>query len=202
GWTDWAAGYNGGLRYHAAGTGANTASWQMTGLQAGYYTVQATWTAAPNHASNAPYAIYDGTTLLKTALVDQRPAPSGVVVGGVAFQILANVRITSGTLRVVLSDAGDGFVVADAVRAVQIPTPTVDFNWSGGGITGPTAVSSANTFTVNRTYTVSGTAAAADFAITYYASTDTVLGNADDILLGSETISAAADKTAGSHSGI
>src|SRR5262249_39652911 len=44
GWQDWGAGYGGGLRYHAAGTGANTANWQVGGLAAGYYEIQATWT--------------------------------------------------------------------------------------------------------------------------------------------------------------
>jgi hypothetical protein len=120
GWTDWAAGYNGGLRFHAAGSGANTASWQMSGLPPGTYTVQATWNGSSNHPSNAPYSIYDGNTLLTTVLVDQRPNPSGVLIGGVTFQTLGTVQISSGTLRVVLSDNCDGYVVADAVRIVPV----------------------------------------------------------------------------------
>jgi hypothetical protein len=124
GWTDWAAGYNGGLRFHAPGGGADTASWQASGLPAGYYTVQATWNASSNHASNASYAIYDGSTLLGVVVVDQRPAPSGgVTLGGVVFQTLATVRITTGPLRVVLSDNTDGYVVADAVYIVPAAPP-------------------------------------------------------------------------------
>src|SRR5262249_9479288 len=126
GWTDWAAGYNGGLRFHAPGGGVDTASWQVSGLAAGYYTVQATWNASSNHASNAPYATYDGATLLRTVTVDQRPAPSGTAAGGVVFQDLATVQVTTGTLRVVLSDNVDGYVVADAVRLVPIPTVVVN----------------------------------------------------------------------------
>src|SRR5262249_44421043 len=117
-WVDYAAGYNGGLRYHAPGGGADTAGWMATGLPSGSYTVQATWNGSSNHASNAPYSIYDGNTLLQTVLVDQRPGPSGTTVGGSAFQNLATVQITSGTLRVVVSDNVDGYVVADAVRLV------------------------------------------------------------------------------------
>ena len=109
-------GYNGSLRYHAAGSGADTATWQATGLPAGYDTVQATWNASSNHASNAPYSIYDGSTLLKTVLVNQQPAPSGdTTLGCVVFQNLATVHMTSGTLSVVLSDNANGYVVADAV---------------------------------------------------------------------------------------
>jgi subtilisin family serine protease/uncharacterized protein YigE (DUF2233 family) len=201
GWLDWAAGYGGGLRYHAAGSGANTASWQTSGLAAGYYQVQATWTADGNHATNAPFSIYDGATLLQTVPVNQAPAPSGTSVGGVTFQTITTVQVTSGTLRVVLSDAGNGYVVADAVRIVPLPPPTVDLNWSGGGITGPASTDFQSTFTVSRTYTVAGDVPSANFNIAYYASTDATFGNSDDVLIGTETISAAADKTIGNHSG-
>jgi hypothetical protein len=200
-WTDYAAGYNGGLRFHAPGGGADTATWQATGLPAGYYTVQVTWNASSNHASNAPYAIYDGNTLLRTVIVNQQSAPSGTTLGGVVFQNLVSVHITSGTLRVVLSDNVDAYVVADAVNVVPIPAPAVDLNWSGGGITGPTTASAQSSFTINRTYKVSGAAAGGSFVIAYYASTDAVFGNADDVLLGTETISAPADLAVGSHSG-
>jgi hypothetical protein len=200
GWTDWGAGYNGSLRFHAPGGGADTASWQATGLPAGYYTIQATWNASSNHASNAPYAIYDGNTLVRTVTVDQRPAPSGATtLGGVVFQDLASVQITTGTIRIVLSDNVDGYVVADAVRIVPIPTPVVDLNWSGGGISGPATASSQTPFTIGRSYTITGGPAPSSFVIAYYASTDTTFANA--VLLGTETISAAADETVGTHSG-
>ena len=66
GWQNWSAGYGGTLRYHAAGTGGNTAVWQASGLASGFYRVQATWTADGNHASNAPYTLFDGTTTTTT----------------------------------------------------------------------------------------------------------------------------------------
>ena len=143
-WLNWASGYGGTLRYHAAGSGTNTAVWQATGLTPGYYQVQATWNSDNNHANNAPFSIYDGSTLLQTVLVNQRPAPSGTIVSGKAFQKLITVQVTSGSLTVVLSDAGNGYVVADAVRlepsvsssefgmpAAGSPTP------SGAAITPP-----------------------------------------------------------------
>src|SRR5262249_54836179 len=148
GWLDWGAGYGGSLRYHAAGTGANTATWQATGLGSGYYQVQATWNADGNHATNVPFSLYDGATLLQTVSVNQAPAPSGPSIGGVAFQTIATVQVTSGTLNVTLSDGGNGYVVADAVRIVPLPPPTVDLNWSGGGITGPTMTDFQSKFTV------------------------------------------------------
>src|SRR5262249_685282 len=144
---------------------------------------------------------YDGTTLLQTVLVDQSVAPSGTVVGGAAFQNLATVRITGSSLKVVLSDNANKDVVADAVRLVPIPPPVIDLNWSGGGISGPAATDTQSPFTVSRTYNITGAAASANFNISYYSSTDAIFGNADDVLLKTESITAAADKTVGTHSG-
>src|SRR5262249_48400457 len=147
------------------------------------------------------YRIYDGNTLVKSVVIDQRNSPSGVAVGGGVFQCLAMVPITSGTLRVTLDDNVNGQVVADAVRVVSVAAPTSDLNWSGGGITAPATAASQTSFSIPRTYTISGSAASADFTIAYYASADAVLGNSDDILIGSETITAAADKAVGTHAG-
>jgi subtilisin family serine protease len=201
GWLNWGLGYGGSLHYHAAGSGANTATWQATGLSPGLYQIQATWNGDGNHASNAPFSIYDGTTLRQTVLVNQTVTPSGPSFGGVNFQNLATVTINSGTAQITLSDAGNGYVVADAVRLVPLPPPAIDLNWTGGGITGPTTTDFLSKFTINRTYNISTSAATSDFTIGYYASPDATFGNSDDILIGTETISAAADKTVGSHSG-
>ena len=69
--------------------------------------------------------------------------------------------------------------------------PVVDLNWSSGGISGPATANSQSTFTVSRTYTIAGAATGGSFTIAYYASTDTTFGDANDIILGTETISAA-----------
>src|SRR5262249_7601072 len=194
GWQGWSAGYGGTLRYHAAGTGANTASWQIS-LPSGYYKVQATWNGDLTHADNAPYSIYDGTTFLQTVAVNQRSDPVGDLVGNIKFQTLATVQVTSGTLRVVLSDNANGYIVADAVRFVPIPPPPIDLTWSSGAISAPASGDVQTAFTLSRTYTIAGAAAASDFAIAYYRSSDATFGNADDVLLGSETLTSAADKT-------
>src|SRR5207253_8456987 len=94
-WLTWSAGYGGNLRYHAAGSGANTAVWQ-TSVTPGYYRVQATWTGDANHADNAPFSIYDGATLLQTVTVNQRPYPPGDVASGITFHNLTTLPISSG----------------------------------------------------------------------------------------------------------
>jgi subtilisin family serine protease len=201
GWAGWTGGYGGSYRYSAAGTGSNTATWQQAGLAAGNYQVQATWRAEPNRATNAPYRIYDGTTLLATARINQQLAPSGTTINGFVFQSLGTFAVTSGTLRVVLGNDANNYVIADAVRLVPLPPATMDLNWSGGGITGPATTATQTPFTISRTYTISGGPAASNFAIAYYASSDATFGNADDVLLGTETVSASADKAVGTHSG-
>src|SRR5262249_27275099 len=151
--------------------------------------------------SNAPYRIYDGTTLLQTIRINQKNAPVGTTVNGFVFQTLVLTNITSGAVTISLGNDANGFVIADAVRVVPLPPPVIDLNWSGGGITGPVTANTLSTFTINRTYAISGAPATTAFTISYYASTDATVGNADDVLLGSETITAAADMAVGSHAG-
>jgi hypothetical protein len=101
-----------------SGTGSSTANatWSTTGLAPGAYNVQVTWNAFSNRADNAPYSIYDGNTLLATVPVNQQANPSGgVTQGGVTYQSLGSFQVNSGTLRVVLGNNADGFVVADSV---------------------------------------------------------------------------------------
>lgn len=198
-WFGWINGHAGDHRFNAAGTGANKASWEFTGLVDGYYEIQVTWLAETNRATDAPYRIYNGTTLLDTIRVNQQLLPTGTDVNGSSFQTLTTVHV-SGTLRIELANDANNYVIADAVRLVTVPTPTIDLNWTGGGISAPASAAIGSPFTLDRTYTVSGGAANGDFTIAYYASRDAVFGNADDVLLGTEVIGAA-DRTEGTHTG-
>jgi IPT/TIG domain len=110
--------YGTNFRYSGPGTGASTAAWQVTGLAAGSYDVQLTWAAYTNRATNAPYQIYDGNTLLQTVAINQQLKPVGASVSGVVFQSLGTFTIASGSLRVVLSNNANGYVIADAMRTV------------------------------------------------------------------------------------
>src|SRR5207237_3767731 len=199
---------SGGTERYAAssGSGQNTATWRAGGLGSGLYQVQASWHPYGNQASNAPYAIYDGSTLLQTVLVNQTQMASGPSFGGVPFQALATVNLTSGTVKVVLSNTANGtYIVADAVRIMPVPLSSTDLNWSapGDGITGPTTVSAQTPFTISRTYSISGAAAPAKFTISYYASTSASLSQnlSQATLLGTETLSATTDLALGNHSG-
>lgn len=63
--------YNNNIKYHALGTGSNTATFTPVLTQSGNYNVYAWWTEYSNRASDAPYTInYSGGSDIVT--VDQR----------------------------------------------------------------------------------------------------------------------------------
>ena len=128
--------YLGGSRRHAAGTGENKASWNFPDLPACWYEVYLTWTAQGDQATDASYVVYDGDTVVDTIEVNQQTAPQGEMAEGWVWQLVGSYRITTGQMRVVLSDDADGYVVADAVRIVDPLTLYWDANGSSAGVGG------------------------------------------------------------------
>jgi ABC-type polysaccharide/polyol phosphate transport system ATPase subunit len=112
--------YAGSLLFTHWCSGTTTATWHVSGLPPGVYEVQVTWMPHPNRSSAAPYFIYDAETLLGSARVDQKKIPQGARCDGFPFQSLGQVSTQSGVLKVVLTDAPDGYVIADAVRFVGL----------------------------------------------------------------------------------
>jgi len=113
----------GSFRRHSADEGnpsPDAATWTLTGLTTGWYDVRLTWIDAPEHATDASYSIYDGTTLVGAYSLNQQLAPSGDVFDGRPWESLAAVFIQSGTVRVQLTAESNGLVAAAAVRLVPI----------------------------------------------------------------------------------
>jgi uncharacterized repeat protein (TIGR03803 family) len=155
--------YSGNERYVAPGTGSNTATWQVPGLASGAYNVEVNWTAFAGRATNATYQIYDGATLLATTSIDQtQVASGGVTLNGIPFQSLGRFPITSGTVRVVLSDNANGYVIADAVYVQVATLPTVvdngqyGYSETGGGWNG---FNDPNAYNGNERYAAPGVGA-------------------------------------------
>ncbi len=105
------------------GTGTLVATWAFGSLTPGTYQVSATWYAFSNRASNAPYAVYDGATLLATVPCNQQLPPSDFTEGGVGWKVLGTFAITGNTLTVTLTNAANQYVVADAIRIVSTAPP-------------------------------------------------------------------------------
>jgi hypothetical protein len=113
-------------RYYAKGNGSAKASWSFSGLPAGAYQVQTTWVPLSSNASNAPYKIFTGTTLLNTVSVNQQKAPATSTYNNmtIPWQTLGTFTISGNTLKVELNNNARGNVVGDMVRLIPV-TPTV-----------------------------------------------------------------------------
>jgi subtilisin family serine protease len=204
GWFSGALGgaYRSDYRYHAAGSGTNKASWTGNALPTGAYKVYATWLPHANRASNAPYTVFDGAVSEGTRLLNQRNAPNDLFDDGVWWELVGEYTITNGSLRVDLSDGANGYVIADGMRIeISGPPPThPDLAWTS--ISAPGTVTRGAPFNVNRTYVVRDLNVGPDFVIAYYLSTNSTFGDADDTVLGSESITTTGGKAVGSHSGL
>ena len=117
------AGYGGSLGFARAGNGEKLASCTLSSLAEGDYQVSATWVAHANRASNAPYRLeVDGQTMLTGTLNQQLAADDEVVDGG-NWETLGTVTVPAGgRLLAELSNAANGFVIADALRIVRLGT--------------------------------------------------------------------------------
>jgi hypothetical protein len=127
GWTTQTGrGVSGDIDQSAKGTGANYSNWSFTSLPSGTYQVYASWTGGATNATNAPFTLYNGSTPVTTVRMNQRFASTGLTADGASWKLLGTVTVTGGRLNVRLSNAADGFVLADAVRIVQTKTQAAD----------------------------------------------------------------------------
>ena len=94
--------------------------WTFENLVAGQYRVYMNWTGNSLNANNAPVTIVAGTQNLGTSYVNQRVASSGYTADGTNWFLARTVTITGSTLRAVLSNNANGYVVADAVRIERV----------------------------------------------------------------------------------
>ncbi len=131
-WGSWnQAGYLGDYQFGAPHIGSS-ATWSFD-VAPGIYKIAATWRAGSNHASNAPFTILDGNTLIGSPTVDQTSVPNDFTDGQTSWETLGILPVSGTTLTVRLTgDAADNYVIADAIRIERIPdTQTLDDGDSG-----------------------------------------------------------------------
>jgi len=122
-------GYN--YQYHAAGTGANKATWTLVVHNPGYYAVLASWYPSALNASNAKYTInYAGGSAIVE--VDQRQSD--------LINPLGYYYFDTGIYTVELSDNANARVVADvvALSAVSNPVKILQAEFNANVISGTT----------------------------------------------------------------
>ncbi len=137
----WAAPVDGATSV-TAGDGSEVATWTFTGLTAGLYQVSATWLANATNATDTPFSIFDGGTLLATIDINQESAPADfstndagdiLPVGDpgvtLTWETLGLFNVTGTTLTVELSDdsADVGqLLIAAGIHLAEVPTIVID----------------------------------------------------------------------------
>lgn len=169
--TGWSAGGNPGAyqndyRVHTAGTGANKATWSFPNVTPGkQYQVYVTWLSNANRASNAPFTVKSNGSTLLNVQVNQKNAPADELFNSALWKGLG-VIVASGTVEVELTDNADGYVIADAVRLVEIEPLVVDngsvgfakggaWTLAAGGFDGDINTAAAGTGASTATYVFS-----------------------------------------------
>ena len=109
------AGYYGvGYKTTPAGTGSSTATWTLTLPSSGTYQVFCYYTASSNRASNAPYILKNNGTEIARVAVNQE-------INGKIFFPIGSYALTKGTLEIILTDGGNEYTIADAVKIALVP---------------------------------------------------------------------------------
>jgi len=100
--------------FNKKGDGSETAAWTVSFEEGGAFQVFARWTAHPNRATDATYAVeHDGGLAYATFNQEEN---------GGQFNLIGVFDFSAGTeYAVTLSDDADGFVIADAVRFTRVP---------------------------------------------------------------------------------
>ena len=102
--------YGADLRYNAAGSGDDTATWRPDIPEAGDYAVYAWWTVHSNRATDAPYTIHYNGGPPEEVRVNQEE-------NGGQWNYLGTWNFAKGTSGyVVLSDNANEYVIADAIK--------------------------------------------------------------------------------------
>jgi hypothetical protein len=138
-WTTATGGFNGSNRYAAtAKTQTATASWSFTSLASGSYDVYITYFGQSSYSTAAPFSVYDGSTKLGTTNIDEsilvtqaHGTLSQGIYSGVGWLYLGSFSISSGTLKVQLSNQAGGTSV-DADGALIIAPGGAGHSVGGG----------------------------------------------------------------------
>ncbi|MFZ1935952.1 MAG: hypothetical protein WCB27_10725 [Thermoguttaceae bacterium] len=117
----------------AGSTSTGPALWTIAVSAGGWYSIQATWAAAPDQVTDAQFTAQKttngSTSALGAATVNQQAAPAGIADSNGRFwapltslvQLAANdiVQVQLSDVRATSKDPGTYYVAADAVRLVR-----------------------------------------------------------------------------------
>jgi hypothetical protein len=104
------------VHFSAAGSGADSATWTYRVPVAGRYRVSASWSPHPNRATDTAFTIQASGGTPVRVTVDQQQIPNDFFASSTIWKDLAIVEAANGAITVTLTDAANGYVIADAVR--------------------------------------------------------------------------------------
>ncbi len=117
---EWSLSALGTIYFNGPGSGTEAVQWEFTGLEKGIYRVSVTYEHFANRATDAPFTVFNDTTDLGTFDINQELAPNDFAEKGTNWEDLGNFRITTDTIRVILTDNANEFVIAQSVRVERI----------------------------------------------------------------------------------
>ncbi len=122
--TPWLVNYHGAnYAWHAAGTGTHPFTWTPAVPSSGQYDVYAMWKAQGHHATNATYTIHHAGGSTPVVVNQTQQGGQWNLLGTVTLDPTSNHRV-------VLSDAANNYVIADAIAIApagatpSLPTAT------------------------------------------------------------------------------
>ena len=122
GFTTYGQGYQSDIHFSAAGSGSNSATWTFA-VTPGQYEVAATWTKHKNRATDSPFTVLNGSTVLSTVDVNQEQAPNDFSDAGANWERLGTFTISGSQLIVSLTNSANQYVIADAIRINRLSSP-------------------------------------------------------------------------------
>ncbi len=105
------------------GAQPNTATWQIAVPADGHYTVYARWTAHPNRASDATYRVAHAEGEAAVSVNQRENGAAWQALGRYAFSAQDGATVT-------LTDAANGYVIADGVMLVPDSLPADRAEWT------------------------------------------------------------------------
>lgn len=106
--------YGTGYKTAPSGNGSLVATWTIDLPTSGKYEVLCYYTAFSNRASNAPFTLINNSASVANVAVNQQ-------INGQTFFSMGQFTLQQGKLQITLSNAGNGYSIADAVKVKYIP---------------------------------------------------------------------------------
>lgn len=167
----------------SSGNGSAVAMYTFSQLPAGAYRIAGNWPGNSNRASNTPFAVKDGNTVVATYPINQQIAPSDFTDQGISWKTISALQpIMSGSGSISVNNNANGNVMAGALRVEylgEMPPTNVSATPADGRVTlSWSALAGASSYKIYRSTTAGGAGATPyQSGLTGTSFTDTAVSN-------------------------